>query len=331
MKWTILLTGWLVAGSAWAAPKIEFAQTTYDFGKTANVSAVTGTFTFRNAGDADLQLRKPAPACGCTVAAVKPEVLKPGETGELVFTLTLGNSRGVVQKSINVPSNDPAAPNTQLIIRADVVHIFEVQPATLVAGDLPLGVTTNFTLTVRRTDGQPLELDRAVGTGSNIQTEIERGADPATATVRVAVTGAGATQRFTERVQLLAPGSATPFHEVPVIGRVVGDVAVVPERLAWGIGNFDRLPASRLEAMLARTIRVTATKEGVPVEIQQPESSMPEMKLEVVTIETGKTYMVTARLPEAPKQSTRGSIRLHTNLASQPVIEVPFNISVFTR
>ena len=109
----------------------------------------------------------------------------------------------------------------------------------------------------------------------------------------------------------------------------MGDVSVVPERLVWGVGNYERMPASRLEAMLTRTVRISATKPDMPVEITNPETTLADMKLELSVVESGRVYMVVAKLPEAPKQSTQGTIKLHTNLPSQPVVEVPFNINVF--
>ena len=92
----------------------KFDQTTYDFGKTSQVEHVSGTFIFHNVGDADLKIGKPSTSCGCTVAGVKPEALKPGEQGELNFTLNLGRNRAVLQKQITVESNDPESPKTLL-------------------------------------------------------------------------------------------------------------------------------------------------------------------------------------------------------------------------
>src|SRR5438093_71139 len=74
-------------------PKIKFDNTIYDFGKTSQVDHVTGIFIFHNEGDGVLKVEKPQPSCGCTVAGVKPDVLQPGEKGELTFTLNLGKAR----------------------------------------------------------------------------------------------------------------------------------------------------------------------------------------------------------------------------------------------
>src|SRR5262245_40007272 len=84
-------------GAPAGKPKIKFDKIVYDFGKTSVVEQVAGKFTFENVGDGELKVSKPTTSCGCTVAAVKPDVLKPGEKGELSFTLNLGKSRATLE------------------------------------------------------------------------------------------------------------------------------------------------------------------------------------------------------------------------------------------
>src|SRR5271166_1173847 len=96
-----------VAAQAQGAPKIQFDQTLYDFGKTSQVATVSGVFKFRNDGDGVLTVEPPKPSCGCTVAGLKPDTLPPGGTGELSFTLNLGLYRATLEKHIAVRSNDP--------------------------------------------------------------------------------------------------------------------------------------------------------------------------------------------------------------------------------
>ncbi len=94
---------------AWATntAKIRFEQMVCDFGKTSAVQSMTGTFKYKNVGDAVLKIETPKPTCGCTIASLKPDTLQPGESGELVFTLNLGRSRATMEKYIMVKSNDP--------------------------------------------------------------------------------------------------------------------------------------------------------------------------------------------------------------------------------
>ncbi|NIM08751.1 MAG: DUF1573 domain-containing protein, partial [Planctomycetales bacterium] len=83
-----------------AAPKIEFDRLVYDFGTTSMVQSVSGAFTFTNTGDATLEVRKPSTTCGCTVAGVEPDVVEPGGTGTLKFTMNVKNADGRLQKFI---------------------------------------------------------------------------------------------------------------------------------------------------------------------------------------------------------------------------------------
>src|SRR5580692_4305940 len=111
MKKTLFTaTLWLgacLAALADAAPKIQFDQTIYDFGKTSLVTSVSGVFKFKNVGNSVLKLEPPKPSCGCTVAELKPDTLAPGESGEVAFTLNPGLSRATLEKHIAVTSNDP--------------------------------------------------------------------------------------------------------------------------------------------------------------------------------------------------------------------------------
>src|ERR1700692_1386722 len=103
---TTFLTAALWAGAMCAAafaagvPKLQFNQTLYDFGKTSQVETVSGLFKFKNVGDDILKLEPPKPSCGCTVASLTSDTLKPGESGELAFTLNLGRARATMEKHI---------------------------------------------------------------------------------------------------------------------------------------------------------------------------------------------------------------------------------------
>ena len=124
-------------------PKIQFDKTVYDFGKTSQVEKVTGTFKFKNVGDGVLKLNKPTTSCGCTVAGVKPEVLQPGEKGELTFTMNTGTAKATLQKNITVTSNDPQTPSVQLTVKAEYTPLYDVTPNLMVRMDIRKGDSTN--------------------------------------------------------------------------------------------------------------------------------------------------------------------------------------------
>src|SRR5438067_5992772 len=145
------------SSTATGKPKIKFEQTVYNFGKTSQVETVSGTFNFQNVGDAALKMGKPTTSCGCTVAGVKPEVLQPGEKGELSFTLNLGRNRAVLEKQITVDSNDPDNPKIALSVRAEYIPLYEVGPVSFYLS-IRQGESTNLTAHVTRTDGKPFHV-----------------------------------------------------------------------------------------------------------------------------------------------------------------------------
>ena len=118
------------AALAAGTPKIQFDQTVYDVGKTSQVESVSGTFKFKNAGDAVLKLEQPKPSCGCTVATLKSDTVNPGENGEIGFTLNLGRYKAHLEKHITVTSNDPQTPHVELTVKADYTPLYDVAPAT---------------------------------------------------------------------------------------------------------------------------------------------------------------------------------------------------------
>jgi len=49
---TLLMGAWCIAGLAEGAPQIQFDRVVYDFGKTSQVTTVSGVFKFKNVGEA---------------------------------------------------------------------------------------------------------------------------------------------------------------------------------------------------------------------------------------------------------------------------------------
>ena len=231
-----------VAAQAEGTPKIQFDQTVYDFGKTSQVATVSGVFKFKNAGDGILKVEPPKPSCGCTVAELKPDTLPPGETGELPFTLNLGQARAQFEKHIAVKSNDPQTPEVSLTIKVDYTPLYDINPMTL-APMLAFGVndTDQFT-TITRTDGKPLRIVRLDASKPWITATVEPGAkaDEATARIRVAIQRDGPPRRFNEFVQIYtAEQTNTPVSSIYVYGQIMGEVSLSPEALYWSVHRRD--------------------------------------------------------------------------------------------
>lgn len=105
-----------------AQPKLEFDQTTHDFGTVQETGGkITGRFTFTNTGTEDLMLTAVRPGCGCTAANYTKEAIKPGEKGFIDATYDPYNRPGSFNKNIRVTSNAPESSEQVIYIKGNVV------------------------------------------------------------------------------------------------------------------------------------------------------------------------------------------------------------------
>jgi hypothetical protein len=320
-----------LAPQAKGAPKIQFDRLVYDFGKTSQVETVTGLFKFKNVGDAVLKIEAPKPSCGCTVAEVKPDSLQPGESGELPFTLHLGQVKAQFDKRIAVKSNDPQTPEVSLTIKADYTPLYDVNPLTL-APKLEFGTNDAalFT-TVTRTDGKPLHLGKLVPSKPWITATVEPDTktNQTAARLRIVVQREGTPRRFNEYVHVYVAGQTnTPVSSIYVYGQIMGEVSLTPEALYWSITDGATSGAERPEAMVTRRVSIRAAN-GKSFELKNPQSSVKGIKVEVVPKEAGKVYELVARLEEVPAATLSGNVSFETSVAAQSRIEVPVIVHVF--
>ena len=313
------------------APKIQFDKIVYDFGSTSFVESVTGTFTFQNAGDGELKVGAPKPSCGCTVASVKPNDLKPGDKGELVFKVNIGASRGVLEKRITVPSNDPQSPNLMLAIKIDVKQIVEASPGAISLGAIRQGSSTNGSVLIRRVDGKKLVVAKVESSNVLLHTSLEA-AEGTNADLpvklNVEVKGEGTPKRFTENVKVYLEGVSQPVANVVVNGQILGDVVIDHESLYWSIMDPSRMPTNNPLSQQVRRITVTSARTDRPLEITNLATTLKDLTVELTTVETGKTYVVVATLAGSPAKSEQGAVTFDTNTPAQPKVSIPATIIV---
>jgi Protein of unknown function (DUF1573) len=312
------------------AGKLQFDKTVYDFGPTALVDSVTGTFTFQNTGAGDLKIEKPQPSCGCTVASVKPDSLKPGEKGELVFTVRVAGQRGQLEKHITVPSNDPQAGKVSLSIKIEMKQIIDVTPQNIQLGNIQQGTTTNVTVLVHRTDGKKLVISKAESSNKLLHARVEpvAGSNDQSANVVLEIESEGVPRQFSENVKLSLEDIAQPVAVITLNGRLLGAVLVDPVMLYWPITDAS---STNSEALPAREIKVSAARPDQPVEIKNLTTNVKDLNLELVTKDAGKSYVVVAKFAAIPKQSVQGVISFETSASSQKNVTVPVTVTVLRK
>jgi hypothetical protein len=313
------------------APKIQFNTTVYDFGSTSAVQQLAGKFIISNTGSGTLEIKKPQPSCGCTVPALTKDKLAPGESTELTFTLNVSTPRGHLEKHITVPSNDPTQPTANLTLKADIVPTFDVTPPNVNLGNIHQGQTTSVVVQVKRLDSKPFGLVKAEASLKNIRPKLGPvDSSNAVAQLTIEIEADGSPRPLNDTVRVFGADATVPAFTVPILGRIVGDVTASPEAQFWGIADAENWPSGHPEQAV-RKFMLVCTKTGANFEIKKATTELADVTVEVKPVEVGKSYEVIATLAKAPKQSARGSIKVETNIDSQPTIDLGLTINVLKR
>jgi len=310
--------------------QIRFDQTVYSFGTATEGDEVGGKFRFHNAGDAVLMVQTPETSCGCTVASVKPDLLKPSESGEIVFTLDLTNARGAVSKSITVPSNDPQQSSVTLMITGVVKAVYDFSPQFVLFADAVPGQTNQETIQVQRLDGKPLQITKAELTKKFLKVTVipETNSPARAARLVIEAQATGQEEQFTDMLTVYMGNSTKASFLIPVAGRLLAAVQLEPESLVWKIPNPEGWPGPNAEAATTRTLIVSTTRTDRPFNIGDFASSLDELLVKVVEVEKQKKFEVTVKLLNAPPHSEEGYLSFETNVPDQPSVTVPVLIEV---
>lgn len=112
-------------------------------------------FPFRNEGTEMVQIADIRSACGCIAAKASVTTIKPGESGQVTVTFTIGNRVGHQQKVVSVLEDGAGAP-TILQVDIQLPEPIKVEPTALVwqKGEKPIAKTIDLTTTDGITVGE---------------------------------------------------------------------------------------------------------------------------------------------------------------------------------
>jgi hypothetical protein len=162
------------ANPAGSAPKIQFDDIVYDFGKVSSGEVVKHSFVFTNIGTATLEIKDVRPGCGCTTAGSWDKTVEPGKTGSIPLQFNSAAFGGTVAKSATVTCNDPGQSNVVLQIKGTVWKAIEVTP-TMAVFNVSSESQTNETKVVRIVSNleTPLTLSDLKCTNQSFKAELK--------------------------------------------------------------------------------------------------------------------------------------------------------------
>ena len=121
------------------APSIFIDNPARDFGKVMQGETVKHVFSFSNKGTTALEILSVEPSCGCQAASLSAKQIHPGQSGQIEVVLDTTGLNGVVDKSVNIITNDPRRPSVSLSVRADVQPEIGVSSPSIYFENVPKG------------------------------------------------------------------------------------------------------------------------------------------------------------------------------------------------
>ncbi|OGV71440.1 MAG: hypothetical protein A2269_00595, partial [Lentisphaerae bacterium RIFOXYA12_FULL_60_10] len=136
-----------------ASPRIAVeGSSLVDFGAYPAIEQKQATFTLRNTGDSDLQIRNVRKTCGCATVVTGQTNLPSGATTTIQIDILSNSIAGLFTKNNYVESNDPANRFLCLTVAGNAVPLVHITPSeSLYAGRLRLNTPWTQTFSLKST------------------------------------------------------------------------------------------------------------------------------------------------------------------------------------
>jgi hypothetical protein len=100
-----LLLGVVLWASAALGAELTWERTTFEATVDPDEKEIRTAFAFRNRSDTPITILAVTTDCECTVASLEKKTYSPGEAGAIQVKFTLGERVGVVEKKIQVETD----------------------------------------------------------------------------------------------------------------------------------------------------------------------------------------------------------------------------------
>lgn len=322
-------------GDSQAKPKLVIQTLEHNFGEIKQGSVAAHSFTFKNEGKADLEVKRVAPSCGCT-ASEFTKVVPPGQEGKVTLTFNSVGFNGAVSKSAEVYTNDPERPQFTLMMNAVVtgddapqgtrVGPFIVGPTNQWSGRAPHGSSANGLITVTNTTQQPIKITRLDPNGVAFDVKLQTLEEGKRYSVSFASSATLSIGSHKQTAKLITDNKDAPELELQLEVMVVSPITISPTSLV-----FENVPVSNpeLEISLVSKFLWVRAGRGAAMEIKSVTSDLPFVKVKSEMGDpNGSSIALRVGFSEKPPKGTHtGKIKIETNNADVKVLEVPITVN----
>jgi len=300
------------------APRIQFSETVFNFGKVQATNALIHAFIVTNTGNAMLEITAVQPGCGCTTAGAWDRQIEPGKTGKIPIQFNPANFYGTVSKGVTVTCNDPAQATHYLQIQATIWRPVEVQPQYVHFMSVE-GEETNETKVVRIINNQE----------EAITLEAPR---PSTPAFKAEVKEVRPGKEWELLITHLGPVSnAPPQGNITINTSIAGsqplsvNTFAMPQPAVVVLPQTIQLPVGAAAAGTYQYPLTIRNNGRALIKVSDPSVSVEGPTAQVQEMEPGKSFKVQLNIPQGfqAKPGQTMELSLKTTHPKYPVLKVP--------
>ncbi len=293
-------------------PKVVFEEQTYDFGKIYQGEIVQHEFRFKNQGNDDLIINNVKSSCGCTAALASKNNIPKGETGEIQIKFNPGHYLGKVLKTVTVNSNDPENAASKLTITGEVCEEISINPRLVNFGIVKKGESCSRNLEIRIAPELKIEIKKIESPNPYI-TIVQKKTSDNIYSCQITMNKNDYIGKFNGIIFVYTNNNKQEKIDVPFYGEIIGDVTIYPEMLLFGVVKKNQ--------EVKRTIVINFMNKDVKIEKIEAD---PDVINYAVSELNNNSKKIDVKLSKdtTPGKIT-GSLKIYTNSAIQPVINIP--------
>jgi len=314
----------LLPTMAWAGSHLEFEPAHLDFGTLAQQQTRDATVRLRNTGDAPIEITKVETTCGCTVPELTVQKLGPGESAVMDVQFNSQRFQGKQVKFLKIfTDNDrQRVVDYQILANIEVPLAMEPSKTLITLGTIRGGTTASATYTFTALEVSPLVIEAANWPQEWLDIDIKPSRDKKAVRVVFSAREDAPAGVHREALKLRTNVPSVPVVNLEVDLRVVGDLMLAMDRV-----NLRRVrPGKALNTRVA----VSPSDDSVTFELTSAEIDIPGLTARVENgphqshaIIEGEALAFDHPFAAENRGRIKGTLRIHTNLESSPVFELP--------
>lgn len=231
-----LVSKYLVASPEATKPKITIEKPMHDFGSVAPGKILEHNFIIKNEGKSPLIISRIRKSCSsCTNVNIMDNLIPPNKKTFLKVSIITPKSRSFIKDFLAIHSNDPNEPIKFVFLTARIVPFIEVVPSVVNFGIVETSeLPVNQELTVYQNSQNDLNNHSRINIENNLRNFII-GSKKEENIWELTLNKDSPIGPIDGRVIIESGSKEVPNIEVPILGKVIGDIYLKPEELFYGI------------------------------------------------------------------------------------------------